>query len=152
MNLLDLIASDQNGAAVNQLASRFGLAPEQATSAVAALLPALTAGLQRNASSESGLSSLISAVTSGRHSAYLDDPSTLSKPDATTDGNAILGHILGSKDVSRQLAANASQSTGDDCASVMRCRTTPTSALLFRGRSLTASRAISRSGRGRARE
>lgn len=39
-------------------------------------------------------------------------PSTLSSQDVREDGNGILEHILGSKDVSRQVAANASARTG----------------------------------------
>ena len=35
-----------------------------------------------------------------------------SPPATVADGNAILGHILGSKDVSRSVAAQASQQTG----------------------------------------
>ena len=44
----------------------------------------------------------------------MDDPSTLGRPDATDDGNSILGHILGSKEVSRELAGRAANNTGVD--------------------------------------
>lgn len=116
MDILELIAGAQGGGAVNQLASQFGLKPEQAQSAMAALLPALAGGLQRNMSSESGLSGLMSALESGRHEAYLEQPDTLARPETVTDGNGILGHILGSKDASRQVATEASQKTGIDPA------------------------------------
>jgi hypothetical protein len=42
----------------------------------------------------------------------LEDPSILNQADSISDGNGILGHILGSKDVSRQLAQQASERTG----------------------------------------
>lgn len=116
MNILDSILGSENGAAVNQVAAQFGLRPEQATAAIGALMPALAGGLQKNMASESGLSDLLAAVTGGGHASYLDDPSTLASSSTTTDGNAILGHILGSKDVSRQVAASASQRTGLDPA------------------------------------
>jgi hypothetical protein len=116
MNILETIAEAQGGGAVNQLAAQFGLKPEQAQSAMAALMPALAAGLQRNMATESGLSGLASALGQGSHDAYLEDPGTLSQPTTTEDGNAILGHVLGSKDVSRQVASRASQQTGIDPA------------------------------------
>ncbi|CAN5698126.1 hypothetical protein BH23GEM9_BH23GEM9_19670 [soil metagenome] len=116
MNILETITSAQGGAAVNQLAAQFGVKPEQAQSAMAALMPALAAGLQRNMATESGLSSLLAALGRDGHDAYLEDPNKLAQPTTTADGNAILGHVLGSKDVSRKVAANASQQTGIDTA------------------------------------
>lgn len=114
MNILETILGDQNGAPVDKLASRFGLEPQQASSAVGALVPAVAAGLQRNMSSQSGLESLVSALSNGNHTRYLDDPDALTNDAATRDGNQILGHVFGSKDVSRQVAATASKKTGVD--------------------------------------
>jgi len=111
MNLLESILNAQNGGAVSQLASQFGLNQDQATSAVQNLLPALAGGLQRNIS-QGGLDNLVGALTKGQHQRYLEDPSALGSETARQDGNGILGHILGSKDVSRQVAAEASTRTG----------------------------------------
>jgi len=112
MNLLELLLNAKDGGAVSQLASQFGLSQDQTTSAVQNLLPALAGGLQRNINNEGGLDSLVSALTNGQHQRYLEDPSTLSSDGAREEGNGILGHILGSKDVSRQVAALASTRTG----------------------------------------
>ena len=102
----------QNGAAVNQLAQNFGLREDRAASALQALLPALSAGLKRNVESEGGLESLLGALAGGRHQQYLDEPDTLGRDETIQDGNGILGHILGSKDVSRQVARSAAARTG----------------------------------------
>lgn len=110
--ILDTILGAGGGGALNQIAGQFGLPQGQAQSAIEALLPALTGGLRNNVQQEGGLDSLLGALTSGSHSQYLDDPSTLANESTTLDGNAILGHLLGSKDVSRQVAANASAQTG----------------------------------------
>lgn len=75
-------------------------------------MPALSAGLTRNISQGDGLQSLINALSGGQHSRYLDDLSTLGRPETVDDGNGILGHILGSKDVSRQVARAASRRSG----------------------------------------
>jgi hypothetical protein len=114
MNILETILNAQNGHAVDQLGGQFGLSRDQTSSAVAALVPALAAGLQRNMSSEGGLAGLVGALSGGRHQQYLENPSTLGSPTTTADGNAILGHVFGSKDVSRQVATRASQQTGID--------------------------------------
>jgi len=111
MNLLELLLNAKDGGAVSQLASQFGLSQDQTTSAVQNLLPALAGGLQRNIN-EGGLDSLVGALTNGQHQRYLEDPSILGSDGAREEGNGILGHILGSKDVSRQVAALASTRTG----------------------------------------
>jgi hypothetical protein len=119
MNILETILNAKNGAALEQLSTQFGLRPDQASSAVAALVPALAAGFQRNMSNESGLEGLVGALTRGQHQQYLDNPDVLADAATTMDGNKILGHVFGSKDVSRQVAASAAQRTGMD-ASVLK--------------------------------
>ena len=52
------------------------------------------------------------ALQDGNHSQYLDNPNLLQREETRRDGNAILGHLFGSKDVSRAVAAHASQKTG----------------------------------------
>lgn len=110
--LLDAIMGAAGGGALKQVAGQFGLEEGQAQSAIAALLPALQGGLQSNVQQEGGLESLLGALTNGSHQQYVDDPSTLASENTRMDGNAILGHLLGSKDVSRQVATQASEQTG----------------------------------------
>ena len=112
MNILETVLNSQGGAAVEQLGAQFGLPPVKTQSALAALVPALAAGVQRNVSSEGGLQSLLSALTTGGHERYLEDPALLTEPETTQDGNGILGHVFGSKEVSRQVAQRASERTG----------------------------------------
>ena len=112
MNILDAIVNAQNGAAVRQLGSQVGLGPDQTTAALSALVPALAAGFQRNLQSQGGLENLLSALSSGNHGQYIDNPGSLSDPSAVADGNGILGHVLGSKDVSREVATRAAAQTG----------------------------------------
>lgn len=112
MNMLDAILNSQNGAAVRQLGTSVGLPEDQTSAALAALLPALASGFQRNLQSPDGMAALVGALTSGNHGRYLDSPASLGTAAALTDGNGILGHVLGSKDVSRQVAAQAAAQTG----------------------------------------
>jgi hypothetical protein len=114
MSILDMIGG-QNSGAVQQLAAQFGLRPEQAQAAMSVLLPLVTAGVQREAQAK-GTDGLAAALAKGQHEKYLSEPAALADPATVTDGNAILGHIFGSKDVSRQVATNAAQKTGIDPA------------------------------------
>ncbi len=112
MDLLNMILNQGNGQAVRQIAGNFGLNESQALAAISNLLPVLSQGLARNASSQGGLDSLLGALSGGTHQRYLEDPSILNQEDSINDGNGILGHILGSKEVSRQLAQKTSERTG----------------------------------------
>ena len=112
MNILETILQSQNGNAVRQLGDQFGLQPDQTQAALAALVPALAAGFQRNMTSQGGLESLTSALASGQHQRYLDDAGSLTESSSFQDGNGILAHVFGNKDVSRQVAARAAARTG----------------------------------------
>ena len=54
----------------------------------------------------------VGALSGGQHQRYVDDVCTLEQADTVADGNGILGHIFGSKDVSRQVASQAASQTG----------------------------------------
>ena len=111
MNLEDLL---QNPQIIEQLARAGGVGSREAQTGLEALLPAVTHGLQRNSRGSNGLESLIKALGSGAHERYVDQPDQLGDPRTRLDGNAILGHVFGSKDVSRNVAGHAAQSTGLD--------------------------------------
>lgn len=112
MNILEAMLQAQGGGAVQQLGQKFGLEDDQVASAISALAPALAAGFQRNMASPQGLEGLLGALGSGQHTRYVDNTSLLGSASTMLDGNGILGHVLGSKDVSRQVAARAASQTG----------------------------------------
>jgi hypothetical protein len=112
MNILESILDAQNGGAVKQMGQQLGLGDAQTTSVLSSLVPALAGGFQRNMQSPGGLDALTGALTGGQHAQYLENPSSLA--GAVGDGNGILGHILGSKDVSREVATRAASQTGLD--------------------------------------
>lgn len=112
MNLFDLVMGDENNAAVRQVANQFGLDEQQARGAIGQLLPSLQRGMQRNTSGEKGLDELLAAIEKGSHQRYVDEPDILGRPETSQDGNSILGHIFGNKDVSRNVANNAAKETG----------------------------------------
>lgn len=112
MNLLEMIMSAQNGAAAQQAGAQLGLNQNQSQSAIAALLPAISSALKQNTANPQGLAGLLGALQNGQHEQYLDNPQMLGQPQTVNDGNAILGHLFGSKEVSRAVAGRASEQTG----------------------------------------
>lgn len=120
MSLLEAIMGAQGGRGQDALAQRFDLSQSQVSDALGQLVPALNAGLKRNTESQTGVDSLLGALTQGNHERFLDQPETLTDESTTQEGNAILGHIFGSKEVSRQVAARASAKTGIDTSILKR--------------------------------
>ena len=59
-----------------------------------------------------GLDGLLSALGGGQHQRYVDEASSLGLPGTIDDGNGILGHVFGNKEVSRQVANRAAAQTG----------------------------------------
>ena len=112
MNLLDTVLN--NSSVVNQVAQQLNLDAGDAQNAMQHMLPALTKGITNNMSKEGGLEGLLGALSSGNHQQYVDNPNILGNQETIQDGNAILGHILGSKDVSRNVAGHAASQTGLD--------------------------------------
>ena len=110
--LFDMMANAQNGQGMELLARQFGLSQQQAQQAVEALMPAFSQGLKRNASDPYGIASFMTALASGQHSKYFEDAQNAFSPQGVAEGNGILGHLFGSKDLSRAVAEQAAQATG----------------------------------------
>jgi len=110
MNINDILgAAAQNPKIVNAIAKQFGLNEAQAGQAVSGLLKQVGGGVQRNVQ-QGGLAGLEAALEKGNHQKFFEQPEQL--PQATGEGNKILGHLLGGKDQSRAAAAQVAQETG----------------------------------------
>ncbi len=112
MNLLEMIMQTQGGGAAQQAGNQLGLNQNQTQSAIAALLPAISSALKKNTQSPQGLAGLLGALQKGNHQQYIEQPEMMGRPETITDGNAILGHLFGSKEVSRAVAGRAAEKTG----------------------------------------
>jgi hypothetical protein len=112
LSLYDMLAQAQNGNAFDQMARNFGLSQQQAQAAMEALLPAFSQGLRRNAADPYGVGSFLTALSTGQHAKYFEEAGRAFSPEGMAEGNGILGHIFGSKELSRAVAAQAAQTTG----------------------------------------
>lgn len=112
LNLFDMLDQSQNGQGIELLARQFGLSQDQARQAVEALLPAFSRGLKQNASDPYGIGAFMTALASGQHAKYFENPANAFTPEGMAEGNGILGHLFGSKELSRAVASQAAQATG----------------------------------------
>ncbi|HRD77493.1 MAG TPA: DUF937 domain-containing protein, partial [Hyphomicrobiaceae bacterium] len=120
MQIMDVLRQAQGGQAIDNLASAFSVEPEQADSVVAVVLPELAQRLERITLSRGGLADLVKALGDPRHRRALVDPGVFTDPAVGADGNAILGHIVGTRDASRAIAARAADASGLDEETVKR--------------------------------
>ncbi|RWD92015.1 DUF937 domain-containing protein [Mesorhizobium sp.] len=111
-SLFDIFSQAQNGAGMQALAQQYGLSMQQTQAAIQALLPAFSQGLQRNTADPYGMGAFMTAMASGQHAKYFEDATRAFSPQGINEGNGILGHLFGSKDLSRAVAAQAAQATG----------------------------------------
>ncbi len=110
--LFDMLSNSQNGHGMEMLARQFGLSQQQTQAAVEALLPAFSQGLKRNASDPYGVGAFMTAMATGQHAKYFEDAQNAFSPQGVQEGNGVLGHLFGSKDLSRAVASQAAQATG----------------------------------------
>ncbi len=109
MNMMDIL--NQAGG-INAIANDLGVSPDVAQSGAAALLPAILGGFKREAQGQSsGLEGLIGTL-GGMGGGSLLEQVLGSQPTPVERGNDILGQIFGSKEVSRQVAGQASEQSG----------------------------------------
>ena len=112
MNLLETILSSSGGGIAQQIGAQFGLDQNQVSSAIKVLGPIVAGALAQNMGRSGGLDSLLGALKGDSHSQYIDNPSILNQPSTTKDGNGILEHLLGDKEVSREAANRAAGQSG----------------------------------------
>jgi hypothetical protein len=109
MPFTDLLA--QTGG-LQAMARELGVSEAQAASGAAALLPALLGGFKKQTQAQptglEGLGGLLGQLGGG---GLLDDV-LAPQPTDVSRGNAVLGQIFGSQDVSRAVAQNAASQSG----------------------------------------
>lgn len=111
-NLFDILQQAQNGQAVDQMARQFQMNQADVETALAALMPAFSEGFKRNTSDPMAIGNFMQAIASGQHAKYFEDMTNAFKPEGVEEGNGILGHLFGSKEVSRAVTQQAAQATG----------------------------------------
>lgn len=111
MNMAGILV---NSGGVDAMARELGVPPAMAKAGAAALLPAILGGFKKQAQAQpsgiEGLGGLLAQLGGGE----LLDAVLAPEPTPVEQGNDVLGHIFGSKDVSRTVAGHAAEQTGLD--------------------------------------
>ena len=110
--LYEMMMRAQNGEAMRTMADQFGLSVDQATKAMEALMPAFATGLKRNTLNPQDFGGFMQALAGGHYANYFNNMAEAFTPQGISEGNAMLGQIFGSKEVSRAIAQQAELATG----------------------------------------
>ncbi len=111
-NLTEIMQAAQGGQGINNIAAQFGLSPDQAQAAVKALMPGMSMGLQNQAASTDGLSSLLGMLTGGAHTAAFHEPAATAAPQTVAAGNDVLGQLFGGPQATQAIAQHAANVAG----------------------------------------
>lgn len=126
MNLMEILQGQLSDDMLGQLSQQIGADKEQTATAANGIFATLLGGLANNATSESGLASLASALDRDHDGSILDDLMGMvggmaqdNAPAASAvNGAGILGHILG--DRQETAAQQISQSSGLNVGQIMK--------------------------------
>jgi hypothetical protein len=110
-DLSELLQAAHGGDAIAILAQKFGISPDQASAALAALSPALAQGLQNHMQNPEGFSQILSHLSDPAHQAAYGDAAAVDAPAAAAGGD-LLGQIFGGSANVGQIAQHVGQETG----------------------------------------
>ena len=107
MTLFDIMRQAGGGDAFKAYAKLFGISEEQAAKAVEAFMPAFSLGLKQNAGDPLGFAEMMRRFAAGDFQAFFAEPQKAPKVGAD-----ILTFMLGSQEIVRKIAEQASLATG----------------------------------------
>ena len=97
-DLMQSIAAQLSGAPMAQLSTQLGTDSRATENAVQAALPLLLGALAKNSASSGGADALAGALDRDHDGSILDDLAGFLGGGASSDGAAILGHVLGKRE------------------------------------------------------
>jgi hypothetical protein len=107
MTLFDIMRQAGGGEAFKAYAKLFGISEEQAAKAVEAFMPAFSLGLKQNAGDPLGFAEMMRRFAAGDLQAFFAEPQKAPKVGAD-----VLNFMLGSQEIVRKIAEQASLATG----------------------------------------
>jgi hypothetical protein len=115
-SILDTLSTRLDERALSQLTTRLGADEGSTSKAIAAAVPLLLGALAHNASQGDGAEQLHQALVRDHDGSVLEQPATVTEGAGLSDGNAILGHILGDRRAAAE--QGVSRASGLDLAKV----------------------------------
>lgn len=96
-SVLDMLKGQIGGGTLSQVSQRLGADQGQIQQAIGAALPVLLGALARNAAKPEGATALHQALANDHDGSVLNNVTGAVSRTDLTDGNAILGHVLGDR-------------------------------------------------------
>lgn len=96
-SILDMLKGQIGSGALAEVSQRLGADQNQIQQAIGAALPVLLGALARNASRPAGATALHEALVNDHDGSMLDNLTGAVSRTDLTDGDAILGHVLGDR-------------------------------------------------------
>ncbi|MGL4729889.1 MAG: DUF937 domain-containing protein [Bosea sp. (in: a-proteobacteria)] len=112
MNLFEIMQQAQGGNAMQNLSRQFGLSPDQAQSAVEAVLPAFQMGLERQTQNADLFGNFMQQLASGQHAQFVDLDGDGIPDEAAPMGKDVLSQLFGGKAVSSAVTQQAAAMSG----------------------------------------
>lgn len=110
--MTDIVQALGGAGGLAQIAKELGIDERTAATGAAALLPAVLGGFKKQAHGAPGGIDGLMGMLGGMGGGGLLDAVLSPQPTPVNQGNAVLGQIFGSPDVSRAVAGQASANTG----------------------------------------
>ncbi|MET1047540.1 MAG: DUF937 domain-containing protein [Hyphomicrobium sp.] len=120
MTIQDTLRGSGGQALIGSIAGAFGIDEQKADAAVRSLTDELNVRIQRAMLSRGGVADVVSLVTAPGAQRALSNPDQLASREVASDGNDILGTLLGDKHISRGIAARTAAQTGLDSDTVQK--------------------------------
>lgn len=111
MSLMNMLNQAKGGQGLSQLAEKLGMDQEQAGGLAGMLAPAIGSAAKKRAET-GGLQALLGQLQGQAQGGLFDDPAAAAEPEARAQGDNFLEQILGSRDATRELAAEAATRSG----------------------------------------
>lgn len=111
-NLADILAQAEGKPGFDALATQFGMAPQQVRTAMEALLPAFSLGLNRATQSPSDMANLFGLFTTGTNYAQMFEQPMQAGQSMVEAGQQALTRIFGSPELTQAIAQQTAATTG----------------------------------------
>lgn len=116
-SIMQILVSQLSGDAVGKISQQIGVDETKAQQAVGMALPMLIGALSRNTNQASGAEALTNALKRDHDGSILNNlPQAVTKQETISDGQAILGHVMGNKQSG--FVNSVSKATGMEAAQV----------------------------------
>ena len=116
-SIIQMLSSQLSGDAVGQIGRQIGIDDDKAQQAVGMALPMIIGALNRNTNDPAGAESLTNALKKDHDGSILNNlVQAFTKQETINDGQAILGHVMGSK--KSGFVSSVSKATGMDSEQV----------------------------------